>query len=70
MYENINARMVEAGVAELLDHEIHFEREGNEDSDVEKAYGRPTKYRVSAVVIQNRLPMATLVDNSLCYLLT
>jgi hypothetical protein len=46
MYDNIYPAMVDCGVAELLDNEIMYDRDGNETPDLSKLWGRPTKYRM------------------------
>lgn len=47
MYENNYERMVEAGVARKLEKEIFMDKEGNEVSSREEAYGLATKYVVT-----------------------
>jgi hypothetical protein len=46
MYTIIYPQMVDCGVAELLDSEIMYNRQGNETNDVSEIWGRPTKYRM------------------------
>jgi hypothetical protein len=46
MYNRIYDAMVECGVAELLEYEIMYDREGNETTDPSKMWGHPTRYRM------------------------
>jgi hypothetical protein len=46
MYDTVYNAMVECGVAEVLDEETMFDKEGNEVHDPTLMYGRPTKYRL------------------------
>ena len=47
MYDSVYERMVSAGVAEKLDHEIMFDKNGDEVSDDSKMVGRKTRYRLT-----------------------
>jgi hypothetical protein len=46
MYDGVYAAMVEAGVAEKLDHEIMFDKNGNETDNETMMHGKPTTFRL------------------------
>jgi hypothetical protein len=46
MYNFIYPCMVQCGVAELVQHDIMYDRQGKETTDPTKLWGRPTKYRM------------------------
>lgn len=47
MYEAVYTKMVEAKVAEKLESEVMFNKEGKEVENEAEMYGRPTKYRLT-----------------------
>jgi hypothetical protein len=46
MYDAVYENMVDAGVAIKLDHEVMFDKDGNETDDKTKMHGGPTRYKL------------------------
>ena len=60
MYDNIYKEMVKSGVAVLLDEEIMYDENGLETDDIEKMFGRPTRYKLT------KPEMVIFVDETGC----
>lgn len=46
MYNTVYDAMVDCGVAELLENEVMYDKDGNETNDASLMVGRPSKYRL------------------------
>jgi hypothetical protein len=47
MYAKVYKAFVKAGIAEKLEQDIMYDKEGNITTDVSQIYGRPTKYKMN-----------------------
>jgi hypothetical protein len=47
MYAKVYEAFVKAGIAEKLEEDIMYDKEGNITTDVSQIYGRPTKYKMN-----------------------
>ena len=47
MYDSVYDKMVTAGVAEKVDHDLMYDKDGNETSDELKMIGKKTRYRLT-----------------------